>query len=371
LPNAARATIVKLIIQIPCFNERETLRETLGDLPRAIPGVDVIEVLIIDDGSTDGTSELARELGVNHVVRFPQNRGLAKGFMAGVDACLRLGADVIVNTDADNQYCGADIPALIRPIIDGTADLVVGDRQVQQIDQFSKTKRRLQRLGSWVVRLASNTSVPDATSGFRAIGREAALRMFVASEFSYTLETIIQAGQAHLAVAAVPIRTNPKTRPSRLFRSIPQYLRRSGSTILRIYTMYKPLKAFLYLASLLFLAGTGLGVRFLVYHFTEPKTGHVQSLILAAVLLIAAFLIGAVGLLADLVGANRKLLEDALSRLRRLEYGPGSPRTAVAASATPAAVPAEAPAVETPAAETPATEETAPPPHAHAPAKHP
>jgi glycosyltransferase involved in cell wall biosynthesis len=358
---------MKLIIQIPCFNERETLRDTLADLPRAIDGVDSIEVLIIDDGSTDGTSELARELGVNHVVRFPQNRGLAKGFMAGIDACLRLGADVIVNTDADNQYCGADIPALIRPIVDGKADLVVGDRQVEQIDQFSKTKKKLQRFGSWVVRLASNTSVPDATSGFRAIGREAALRMFVASEFSYTLETIIQAGQAHFAVAAVPIRTNPKTRESRLFRSIPQYLRRSGSTILRIYTMYKPLKAFLYLASLLFLVGTGLGVRFLYYHLTEPKTGHVQSLILASVLLISAFLVGAVGLLADLVGANRKLLEDALSRLRRLEYGDArSTRGVVAASPLAASTATPVPAAP---AETPRAAEAGP--RAHDPAKHP
>jgi glycosyltransferase involved in cell wall biosynthesis len=315
---------VKLIIQIPCFNESKTLAETLADLPRAIPGVDTIEILIVDDGSTDGTSEVARQLGVHHVVRFPQNRGLAKGFMAGIDACLRLGADIIVNTDADNQYCGADIPALIAPILQGTADLVVGDRQVERVEGFSPAKRKLQRLGSWVVRLASNTTVPDATSGFRAVSREAALRMFVTSDFSYTLETIIQAGQAHLAVGAVPIRTNPKRRESRLFRSIPQYLRRSGSTILRIYTMYKPLHAFLYLATLLFLVGTGLGVRFLYFHFTEPKAGHVQSLILAAVLLIVAFLIGSFGLLADLVGANRKLLEDTVMRLRRLEYGGGT-----------------------------------------------
>jgi glycosyltransferase involved in cell wall biosynthesis len=354
---------VKLLIQIPCFNERKTLAGTLADLPRAIPGVDTIEVLVIDDGSTDGTSELAREQGVHHIVRFPQNRGLAKGFMAGIDACLRLGADIIVNTDADNQYCGADIPALIAPILEGTADLVVGDRQVEAVQGFSSTKRKLQRFGSWIVRLASNTHVPDATSGFRAVSREAALRMFVTSEFSYTLETIIQAGQAHLAVGAVPIRTNPKTRESRLFRSIPQYLRRSGSTILRIYTMYKPLKAFLYLASVLFLAGTTLGVRFLYYHLTEPKTGHVQSLILAAVLLISAFLVGTFGLLADLVAANRKLLEDAVMRLRRLEYGgdsvaPGGSRLITGRPA------AAAPVEPAPTASAPATAAAPSPPAA-------
>jgi glycosyltransferase involved in cell wall biosynthesis len=313
---------VKLIIQIPCYNESATLAETVADLPRTIPGVDTIEILVIDDGSSDGTAEMARRLGVHHLVRFPQNRGLAKGFMAGIDACLRLGADIIVNTDADNQYVGADIPRLVQPILEGKADLVVGDRQVDQVEHFSPAKKKLQKIGSWVVRLASNTRVPDATSGFRAISREAALRTFVTSEFTYTLETIIQAGQAHLAVAAVPIRTNPKTRESRLFRSIPQYLRRSAGTIVRIYTMYKPLRAFLLLAALLFLCGTGLGVRFLYFHFTEPRTGHIQSLILAAILLITAFLVGAVGLLADLVGANRKLLEDVVIRLRRLEYGP-------------------------------------------------
>jgi glycosyltransferase involved in cell wall biosynthesis len=311
---------LKLVIQIPCYNERETLEETLKDLPTEIPGVDTIEILIIDDGSTDGTSERARELGVHHVVRFSQNRGLAKGFMAGIDACLRVGADIIVNTDADNQYCGADIPKLIEPVLRGEADMVIGDRQVETVDHFSPAKKKLQRIGSWVVRQASSTRVPDATSGFRAIGREAALRMFVTSDFTYTLETLIQAGHAHLAVEGVPIRTNPKTRDSRLFRSIPQYLKRSASTIIRIYTMYRPLKAFLYLASLLFLVGLALGGRFLYYHLTEDNTGHVQSLILAAILLIVAFVVLLGGLLADLVSANRKLLEDAIMRLRRLEY---------------------------------------------------
>ncbi len=311
---------MKLIIQIPCYNERENLAETIADLPKEIPGIDSIEVLIIDDGSTDGTADMARKLGIHHLVQFRQNRGLAKGFMAGVDACLRLGADIIVNTDADNQYHGGDIPALVRPILEDHADLVVGDRQVEKVAEFSATKKRLQKIGSWVVRLASGTHVPDAPSGFRAISREAALRMFVTSEFTYTLETLIQAGQARLAVDAVPVRTNPKTRESRLFTGTLQYLRRSAGTIIRIYTMYRPLRAFLLLASILFGLGTLLGVRFLYFHFTADQAGHVQSLILAAVFLISAFIVLVAGLLADLVGANRKLLEDVVTRLRRLEY---------------------------------------------------
>ena len=313
---------MKLLIQIPCFNERETLEETVSALPRQIAGVDSIEYLVIDDGSTDDTAEVARSLGVHHVVRFTQNRGLARAYMAGIDACLRVGADIIVNTDADNQYCADDIPKLVAPILAGAADLVVGDRQVEQVEHFSAAKKKLQRIGSWVVRLASKTSVPDATSGFRAISRSAALRMFVTNEFTYTLETLIQAGQARIAVDAVPIRTNAKTRDSRLFRSIPQYLRRSAGTIIRIYTMYSPLKTFALLAAIFLLCGAGLGLRFLYFHLTSgsDNAGHVQSLILAAVLLIVGFVVLLGGLLADLVAANRKLLEDALMRLRRLEY---------------------------------------------------
>lgn len=312
---------VKLIIQIPCYNESTTLAATVADLPRQLAGVDEIEYLVVDDGSADNTVAVARACGVHHVVRFSQNRGLARAFMAGVDACLRLGADIIVNTDADNQYDAACIPELIAPILRGTSDLVVGDRQVEKVSEFSSTKKRLQKFGSWVVRMASGTTIPDATSGFRAFSRAAALRLFVTNEFTYTLETLIQTGHAALAVSAVPIQTNPKTRDSRLFRSIPQYLRRSAATILRIYTMYRPLRAFLFVATLLFAGGSALGLRFVYFHFTaEGPAGHVQSLILAAVLLIVAFMVLLVGMLADLVGANRKLLEDALVRLRRIEY---------------------------------------------------
>lgn len=317
---------MKLIIQIPCLNEAETLPETIADLPREVDGVDVVEFLVIDDGSRDNTAEVARSLGVHHVVRFPQNRGLARAFVAGLDACLKLGADIIVNTDADNQYCGADITLLVQPILKGEADVVVGDRQVGTVAHFSSTKIALQKFGSWVMRLASATQVPDATSGFRALSREAAMRTFVSSDFSYTLETLIQAGQANLAVGAVPIRTNPKTRESRLFRGIPQYVKRSASTIVRIYTMYKPLKAFLYLASVFFLAGVVLGGRFLYYHLILDQAGKVQSLILTAVFLITAMVVFVAGLLADLVGSNRKLLEDALIRLRRLEYNGNQPQ---------------------------------------------
>jgi glycosyltransferase involved in cell wall biosynthesis len=318
---------MKLVIQIPCYNEEQTLPATLADLPREVPGFDRVEVLVVDDGSTDGTALRARELGVDHLVRFPANRGLAKAFMAGLDASLRVGADVIVNTDGDNQYDASFIPELVAPIVAGRADMVIGDRQVEKVADFSRTKRRLQKFGSWVVRKASAAHAPDATSGFRAISREAALTLFVTSEFTYTLETIIQAGSAQLSLAAVPIRTNPKTRESRLFSGMWSYIRRSAVTIVRIYTMYNPLKTFMTLAAVFLVAGLIFGGRWLYFFFTtEGPTGHTQSLILTAILILAAFQIALFGMVADLVGANRKLLEAVLKRVRKLEAElPGEP----------------------------------------------
>jgi len=311
---------VKLVIQIPCLNEESTLRETLERLPRAIPGFDAVEVIVIDDGSTDGTSRVAAEWGVAEVVRFRGNRGLARAFMAGIDAALRRGADVIVNTDADNQYPGEAIEALVRPIVEGRADVVVGDRRVGRVPHFSPAKRVLQRVGSWVVRLASGTRLPDVTSGFRAFSREAAMRLNVLSDFTYTLETIIQVGTDRLAIEHVPFEPNRTERPSRLFRGTIEYLRRSGQTIARVYTMYRPLRTFLYLAALFALVGLGATGRFLYFFALDPGTsGHVQSLVLGAACLVIAFQVFLFGLLADLVGANRKLLEETLRRLRRLE----------------------------------------------------
>ncbi len=309
-----------LFIQIPCFNEEKTLPETLRDIPRSIPGVDRVSVLIIDDGSKDRTVDTAREHGVDHVIKFPRNRGLAYAFQAGIDACLRLGADLIVNTDADNQYCGADIPKLIQPILEGRADMVVGDRQVTTIEHFSPVKKALQLFGSWVVRRAAKgVPVVDTTSGFRAWSREAALRTFIVNEFTYTLETIIQAGQRRAAVESVPIRTNPMTRKSRLFKSIGSYVRQSMGTIVRIYTMYRPLRTFLVLSFAFFLVGLAIGVRFLYFYCSGTGSGHVQSLILAAIVLLASFQLLLSGLLADLIAANRKLLESIHHRVRKLE----------------------------------------------------
>lgn len=316
---------MKLIIQIPCLNEEHTLPRTLADLPSSIPGIDEIEVLVIDDGSTDRTVEVARSLGVAHFVRFPRNRGLAAAFKAGLDASLRHGADVIVNTDGDNQYRGEDIPRLVAPILEGRADMVVGDRRVDSVAHFSPLKRRLQKLGSRVVRFFSRTGVTDTTSGFRAFSREAALRLNLVSEFTYTLETIIQAGHQRFAVADVPIRTNGKLRESRLFRSVSQYIRRSGVTILRIFMMYRPLQVFLMLGGATFAAGFGLGLRFLWFYWQGQGGGKVQSLVLAAALLVMGTVLGVMGLLADLIGANRKLLEDVLVRVKRLEAGAGAP----------------------------------------------
>lgn len=312
---------MKLIIQIPCYNEEATLGITYRDLPKYIAGIDEIEYLIIDDGSRDRTVEVAKELGIHHVVSFKQNKGLAKGFMAGLDACLHLGADIIVNTDADNQYCGADIEKLVRPILDGEADIVIGERPIDETAHFSWKKKKFQHLGSWVVRQASGTSIPDAPSGFRAYSREAALRLNVTNEYTYTLETIIQAGHDKIAMTSVPIRTNGETRPSRLFSSMWRYMKRSASVIIRSFMMYKPLRFFFLLGGIIFLLGMLLGVRYLVYLFEGASAGHVQSLILAAVLMIIGFQTIVMGLLSDLIAANRKILEDIQYRTRKIEIG--------------------------------------------------
>ncbi len=310
---------MKLIIQIPCYNEAQTLPQTVAALPRRLEGIDCVEYLVIDDGSQDGTADVAVREGVHHVVRLPRNGGLARAFVAGIEACLQRDADIIVNTDADNQYCGEDIAALVVPILRGQADMVVGDRGVGSHPDFSPTKRRLQRLGSWFVARAANAEIPDATSGFRALTREAALRTLVLSDYSYTLETLIQAGAQRMAVAYVPVRTNPPARPSRLMRSLPNYLGHSSTTIVRAYTMYRPLRVFLGLGLLFLLAGTAIGIRFLYFYFTGTGGGHIQSLILAAVLLIVGFQVMLIGLVADLIGFNRKIVEEILYRLRRAD----------------------------------------------------
>ena len=312
--------LVKLLIQIPCLNEREYLSRTFADLPRQIEGIDEIEVLVIDDGSSDDTSQVAESIGVHHILRFPEHRGLAAAYAAGLDACLRLGADVIVNTDADNQYFGEDIQLLVAPIVRGEADIVVGDRQTDQIAHFSPLKRMLQRWGSSVVRGASGTEVRDSTSGFRAINRNAASRIFVHNRFTYTLETIIQAGRTGLVLRDVRIRTNPKTRDSRLFRSIPDYLRRSVPVIMRSYAMYRPVRTFAYLAAVLLAIGLVLIGRFLVSYIEDPTASrHVQSVVAGVGAVILAFLVGLVAMLSDLLAANRRLLEDVLARVRRVD----------------------------------------------------
>lgn len=307
---------MKLIIQIPCFNEAATLPVTLAELPREIPGVDCVEVLIIDDGSTDDTVAVARRHGVHHVVGFRKNQGLARSFMLGIHACLERGADIIVNTDADNQYVGADIEKLVRPILEGQADLVIGARPIANIAHFSPIKKVLQRIGSWVVRIVSGTDVADAPSGFRAISREAALSLNVFSSYTYTLETVIQAGLKNMSVVSVPIRVNGDLRPSRLVKSIPSYVKRSILTIFRIFVVYQPLKFFLFVGAIPFLAGLALGIRFLVYYFQGAGQGHVQSLILTAVLLLLGFQTFLLGVLSDLLSVNRRLLEDLQRRER-------------------------------------------------------
>jgi glycosyltransferase involved in cell wall biosynthesis len=325
---------MKLIIQIPCLNEEETLPVTLRDLPRAVEGFDTVEWLIIDDGSTDRTIAVAREHGVDHIVRLTNNKGLANGFQAGLDACLKLGADVVVNTDADNQYDGRDVVTLVRPILAGDADMVVGDRQVSTVEHFSPAKKSLQRLGSWVVRQASSTTVPDTTSGFRAYNREAALSLQVVSKFTYTLETIIQAGKMTVAIDHVPVRTNPKTRDSRLFPSMWTYIRRNGVSIFRIYALYEPLRVFMTAAFVVGLAALIVWGRFFYFWLEGDGRGHVQSLILGAVLFNAAMVLAALGVLGDLISGQRTTLQRIFERVRRVElelgvapshYEPGAP----------------------------------------------
>jgi glycosyltransferase involved in cell wall biosynthesis len=314
---------MKLIIQIPCLNEEEHLPVTLADLPKTgdIPAFDEIEWLVIDDGSTDRTVEVAREHGVHHIVRLTNNKGLANGFQAGVDAALKLGADVIVNTDADNQYYGPDIAKIVEPILAGNADMVVGDREVQNIEHFSTLKKMFQRLGSWVVRRASETTVPDTTSGFRAYNREAAMALQVVSKFTYTLETIIQAGKMNLAVDHVPIRTNGKLRESRLFGSMWQYMRRNGVSIFRIYSMYEPLRVFVTAAILFAVPATIVWGRFFYFVAIGESNGHVQSLIIGGTLFVVAALFFALAIIGDLMSANRIMLQRTFERVRRIELG--------------------------------------------------
>jgi glycosyltransferase involved in cell wall biosynthesis len=312
---------MKLIIQIPCRNEETTLPQTVRDLPRALPGVDEIEYLVVDDGSTDRTVDVARESGVHHIVRLKQNQGLAYAFQAGLEAALQAGADIVVNTDADNQYRGEDVVHLIQPILDGQADIVVGDRGVAALEHFSPLKRMLQRFGSWVVEQASGIPIPDATSGFRAFTREAALRLTVLSDYTYTLETLIQAGYKGLTVKQVPVRVNPQTRPSRLFRSIPQYLGRSVNTITRAYLLFRPLRVLGTVGALTSAAGLFLVGRFLYFYFTLPgPTGHVQSLVVGGVLILLGFQVILIALISDLIAANRRLLEDVLYRIKSGQY---------------------------------------------------
>lgn len=312
--------MTKLIIQIPCYNEERTLGITLSALPRHIPGIDKVEWLIINDGSRDRTVEVAKQFGVDHIVNFPTNQGLARGFMAGLEACLRAGADIIVNTDADNQYCADDIPKLIQPILLGQAEMVIGARPIWETRHFSTIKKMLQNFGSWMVRIASNTNVPDAPSGFRAFSRNAAMQLNVFNSYTYTLETIIQAGQKGIAVASVPIRTNPNLRRSRLVKSIPSYVFRSATTILRIFMLYRPLRFFALLGSIPLSIGTLLGLRWLLlFLLVDPTRSRAPSLILAAILILIGFQLWMFGLVADLMAANRRLMEETRLRLRRIE----------------------------------------------------
>ena len=310
---------MKLFVQIPCYNEESTITQTVRSIPRQIDGIDEVRVLVIDDGSTDRTADVARQIEVDHIVRSRHNRGLARAFQTGMDACLGLGADIIVNTDGDNQYKGEFIPRLIDPILKGEADIVIGDRQTDQIAHFSPTKKRLQKIGSRLVRVLSGTQIPDAVSGFRAFSREAALNINILSPFSYTIESIIQAGKKKLAVTSVPVGTNTKTRESRLYDTVPQFLARSATTMIRAYSMYHPLRFFIYLGLLCILMGLVPSIRFIIHYLAGDGEGHIQSLIMAAILLVVGFQFLVAGLVADVISFNRKLIEEALIRVKKIE----------------------------------------------------
>ncbi|KPK66063.1 MAG: glycosyl transferase [Gemmatimonas sp. SG8_38_2] len=309
----------KLIIQIPCYNEEDVLPTTLAALPREVSGVETVEWLVVDDGSTDRTAAVAKEAGVDHLVRFPRHQGLAKAYVAGLEAAVRAGADIIVNTDADNQYCADDTPKLIAPILAGEAEIVVGARPIKDSTQFSFRRRVLQRLGSWVTRRISKTDIPDAPSGFRAISRDAAMKIHVFNDYTYTIETIIQAGQKSMAITSVPIRTNEALRPSRLVKSVVGYINRQILTMMRIFMTYQPFRFFAFPGVILFVAGLLISMRFMYFYLTEGGAGHIQSLILSALLMGTGFFLAIVGLLADLISVNRKLLESLDWRLKRME----------------------------------------------------
>ncbi|MBC2716528.1 MAG: glycosyltransferase family 2 protein [Desulfobacteraceae bacterium] len=310
---------MKLIVQIPCYNEEKTLPQTVRDIPREIEGIDTVEILVIDDGSSDLTIKVAQELGVDHIVRNKGNKGLAFSFITGIEASLRLGADIIVNTDGDNQYKGSYIPKLITPILSGEADIVVGDRKTDAIEHFSFIKKQFQKLGSRVVRMLSNTDVPDAVSGFRAFSRDAAMQLNIVSEYSYTVETIIQAGKKQLCVKSLQIGTNPKTRESRLMKSVPRFVLNQLNTMVRMYTMFKPLRVFFFIGCLCIILGLIPSVRYLYFFLEGDSAGHIQSLIFAAIMFIVGFQVIILGLLGDVISFNRKLIEETLLRVRRIE----------------------------------------------------
>ena len=312
--------MTKLIVQIPCYNEEKTLSQTVSDIPRQIDGIDEVKILVIDDRSTDRTVAIAEEIGVDYIIKNIHNIGLARTFHEGLVACLSLGADIIVNTDGDNQYKGQDIPKLIAPILKGEAEIVIGDRETDKIPHFSPLKKRLQKIGSFVVRMLSETDIQDPVSGFRAFSREAAMKMNVLSPFSYTIETVIQAGKKHITVKSVPIGTNPKTRESRLFKSIPKFLERSLTTMIRMYTMYHPLRVFFIIGCLCILASLVPSIRFLIYYIMGKGSGHIQSLILASILFIVGFQVMMIAVLADVISFNRKLIEETLLRVRHIEF---------------------------------------------------